>query len=153
MDYVRNFTFPSLDMNAANPEMPYVLAATPDVRGWFSTTDAPDVSIFRERVTRERIERLERDGGVCIVSTHLGKGFVQDGRVDPEVDATLTWLATRPGWFVPVSTLLDHLAAARPARRPLGPIARLRLELRYLMGKLHERFAEEQSPSTIGAEG
>ena len=153
VDYVRNFTFPSLDMNVANPEMPYALDATPDVRGWFSTTDAPDVSVFRARVDRPALERLERDGGVCIVSTHLGKGFVEEGRVDPAVDETLTWLATRPGWFVPVSTLLDHLAAARPSARPLGAAARLRLELRYLMGKLRERFADVQGAPKLGAGG
>jgi hypothetical protein len=139
-DYVRNFTFSDLDMLHCNPEMPYRLASTPFVPMWFSTTDAPDVVVFNRRVTREALERVERDGGVCIISTHLGKGFSADGRPDPEFEATLRWLATRPGWFVPVSTILDHMRAGGPNDRLLSPFAHLRLEFSFLLDQLKIRL-------------
>lgn len=139
VDYVRNFTFPGLDVLRQDRRMPYRLATTPCVAHWFSTTDAPNVEVWNQRVHRASLERLEADGGVCIVSTHLGKGFAPEGRLDPAVDATLTWLAERPGWYVPVSTLLDHLRAQRGAPT-LGGLALFGLELRYLLGQLRERM-------------
>jgi hypothetical protein len=138
-DYVRNFTFSGLDALELNPEMPYGLERTPYVRFWFSTTDAPDVEVFRQRVTREAVDRLEARGGVCIVSTHLGKGFSRDGRLDPEVDAIFSDLAARDGWFVPVSTILDHLRERGAGRVP-SRAALWRLELRYLADQLGDRL-------------
>lgn len=138
-DYVRNFTFSGLDALEANPEMPYGLESTPYVRFWFSTTDAPDAAAFRARLARPAVDRLEARGGVCIVSTHLGKGFARDGRLDPEIDAILSDMASRSGWFVPVSEILDHLrdrgAGGVPSRAALW-----RLELRYLLDQLGERW-------------
>jgi len=138
--YVRNFTFSDLDMTARNPGMPYSLPTTPFVRMWFSTTDAPDVSVFNRRVTRPALERLEAHGGVCIVSTHLGKGFAREGRVDPVFEQTLRWLATRPGWFVPVSTVLDHLCASGGGGRTLSRAALARLEVSYLLDQVAIRL-------------
>ncbi len=137
-DYVRNFTFSDLNMLECNPEMPYRVASTPRVRHWFSTTDVPDVNVFLRSVNRAALERLERAGGVCIISTHLGKGFVRDGQLEPAVDETLRYLADRPGWYVPVSTLLDHLSEVGGAPM-LSPIALFRLELRYLVDQVRRR--------------
>jgi len=137
-DYVRSFTFSGLDMRKHNPEMPYRLKSTPKVAHWFSTTDASNAAIFNKRVHSVSLERLERAGGVCIVSTHLGKGFATEGRLNPEFDTTLRYLAGRPGWYVPVSTLLDHIREQRGAPT-LGGIAVFRLELRYLAGQILER--------------
>jgi len=147
-EYLRNFTFSSLDMRACNPEMPYRLASTPEVGGWFSTSDVPDAAAFRRLVTRAGVDALEQRGGICILSTHLGKGFARAGRLDPVVDDVLEYVASRPGWFVPVSTLLDHLRAERLRARglraedgpPLDPWSLMRLELRFLAGQLTDRL-------------
>ncbi len=134
--FVRNFTFRDLNLLKSNPEMPYCNARTPYVHYWFSTLDAPEVRAFRRRITPDAIDRLEEEGGVCIVSTHLGKGFARDGRLDPDFDRTLRHIAEKPGWFVPVSTILEHLLehGAR-AGRELGALELLRLELRYLVDR------------------
>ncbi len=141
IQYVRNFTFRGLNLLRADPWTPYRLDATPEVGAWFSTSDAPDVEAFAKRVTRPALERLEDEGGVCIVSTHLGKGFVRDGRLDERVDAVLRWLAGRPGHFVPVSELLDGLAEQR-GRPTLGTGSLLTLESRYLLDRLAERLLD-----------
>ncbi len=133
--YVRNFTFSGLDMLKQNGEMPYRLDSTPWVDLWFSTTDAPDADTFVRRITRERLERLERDGGVCIVSTHLGKGYAPDGQVREDFESIMTWLSERPGWFVPVSEILDHLVG-RGAGDRLGRRRRAALEARYLVDQV-----------------
>ena len=138
--YVRNFTFERLDMRQVDPGMPYHLASAPWVKYWFSTTDAPDVHAFNRVLSPERIDRLAAAGGVCIVSTHFGKGFVKDGRVNPVTERLLRHLADKQGWFVPVSDILDRLVAAGRGRT-LTPGELLRLELRFLMDRIKQRRA------------
>lgn len=140
IQYVRNFTFDRLNTLAADPAMPYHVAGAPYVRHWFSTADAPDVNVFNRVVTRERIDQLEADGGVCILSTHFGKGFVKDGRVDPTTASLLRYMADKPGWFVPVSDVLDRLLGAGRGRT-LTRGAVLRLELRFLTERITRRRA------------
>jgi len=75
-------------------------------------------------------ERLEAEGGLCILYTHLGSpGFVtQDGAVNSEVRELLVALSKRNGWFKPVSTILDLLRGERV--RTLSPLEEVRLRLR-----------------------
>jgi|SRR6185436_2311428 len=140
IQYVRNFTFDRLNTLAADPAMPYHVAGAPYVRYWFSTADAPDVDVFNRVVTRERIDRLEAEGGVCILSTHFGKGFVKDGRVNATTASLLRYIADRPGWFVPVSDVLDRLLGAGRGRT-LTRREVVRLELRFLAERIKRRRA------------
>src|SRR5262245_45828277 len=134
--YVRNWTFPCLNMLEVNPEMPYRLTGTPYVNLWFSTADAPDVAAFVRLLNGESLDRLERAGGLCIISTHLGKGFARDGVLDPRVGAIFQELSGRPGWYVPVSEMLDYLVQAHDRGRTLGFWQMAMLETRYLAYKL-----------------
>jgi len=134
--YVRNWTFPCLDMLAVNPDMPYRAQDTPFVNLWFSTADAPDVEAFVRLLTREGLERLERAGGLCIISTHLGKGFARGGALDPRVRRLLEDLSRRPGWYVPVSQMLDYLVETQSRGRLLGAWRTAMLEAQYIAGKL-----------------
>ena len=109
--YWRNFTFDEVDLLRVCPDLPYHDPERPFVNQWFPATHAPDRRWFCEVLTPERIDRLERDGGVCIVYTHFGLDFVDDGRVDPQVAAILRDVARRDGWFAPVSAVLDHVRA------------------------------------------
>jgi hypothetical protein len=134
--FIRNFTFAVVDTETADPNGPYRLPSTPWANYWFSTSDAPDAAAFRELVTPERLDRLREAGGYCILSTHLGKGFVRDGAVDPVVAERLRYLSRmEDGWFVPVSQILEHLLA-RSGRETLSPLARLRLELRHALDRV-----------------
>jgi hypothetical protein len=56
--------------------------------------------------------KLERQRGVCILSTHFGKGFLRDGRLHPCTQELLEMLSELNGWFVPVSTALDFLRSS-----------------------------------------
>jgi hypothetical protein len=136
--YVRNFTFDRLNMLDVDRGMPYHLPGAPFVRYWFSTTDAPNVTAFNRVLSRARVDALEAAGGVCIVSTHFGKGFVKNGRVDPVTADLLRYLAGKAGWFVPVSELLDRLCAAGRGRA-LTRRQTLRLELSFLADRIRQR--------------
>ena len=54
--------------------------------------------------------QLEQEGGLAVVRTHFGKGFLRDGQVHPQIVELLTQLSRRQGWFPPVSTLLDYVS-------------------------------------------
>ncbi len=107
--YVRNLTFDEINLARVNPSMPYHDPTRPLVRRWFSATDAEDCEAFNHLLRPEQQERLEREGGFCIVATHLGKGYVRAGQVHPVARQRLESLARRAGWFPTVSGLLDWL--------------------------------------------
>lgn len=107
--YCRNFTYHTLNVLRLNPSMPYHDARRRSVPYWFSASDVGTVHEFRNRMTKKAIDRLRRQRGVCILSTHLGKGFCSAGSVDTGVEEILRYLAELPGWFVPANKILDHL--------------------------------------------
>ncbi len=119
--YVRNLTFSEINLCRINPSMPYHDPRRPLVRWWFSATDAEDVGEFNRLIGPASQERLEREGGICIVATHLGKGFASGGSVHPQTRLLLERLAERPGWFVPVGQLLDWLRTTRNGPGILSP--------------------------------
>lgn len=140
IEYVRGFTFAGLNVRRYDRHTPYHLPDTPYVRFWFSTADAPDVETFKQRVTTAALDELEAEGGICILSTHLGKGFARNGRLDPMIDEILRGLAERPGWFVPVAEILDYIRSERDSDVILSAAESRRLELRFCRFKLQERL-------------
>jgi hypothetical protein len=72
------------------------------------------------------------------MSTHLGKRFVRNGRVDPEVEDSLRYIASLPGWFRPVSEVLE-LLLARGSDEALSPLTQWNLEFRHLAGRVLDR--------------
>jgi hypothetical protein len=113
IQYVRNLTFGDINVLRVNPSMPYRDPSRPLVAWWFSASDAEDAEAFCRLISPARQDRLEREGGVCLVATHFGKGFAKDGRVVDEVRERLEMLAGRPGWFPTVGELLDWMRARR----------------------------------------
>jgi hypothetical protein len=67
--------------------------------------------------------------------THLAAGFSDHGRPHPRFRSLMERLSRLNGWFVPVSTLLDHL---RQTRGPhvISDRERRRLETRWLWEKV-----------------
>ena len=113
--YVRNLTFSDINLLRVNPSMPYRDPSRPLVSWWFSASDAEDAEAFCRLISPAHQERLQREGGVSIVATHFGKGFVSSGRVVDALRERLESLAARPGWFPTVGELLDWMRARQPA--------------------------------------
>ena len=111
--YARNLTFNHINTVSVNPSIPYRDAARPLAKWWFSSSDADDAAAFAELIRPESQERLERDGGVCIVATHFGKRFYDGERIHPLFEERIRMLSRRAGWFVPVGQLLDCLREQR----------------------------------------
>jgi hypothetical protein len=113
--YARNLTTNDINTARFNPTMPYRDSARPLIPWWFSASDAEGVEEFNELIHPRRQERLQREGGFCIVATHFGKDFVRRGVVNPVTRERLGQLSRRPGWFPTAGELLDWLRARREA--------------------------------------
>jgi hypothetical protein len=141
IDYVRNFTFDDINLDNINPSMPYRDPERPYVKKWFSSSEGGDVDSFCRTLEETNQDRLEREGGVCIMYTHFAKGFFKDGQLDQRFVQRMTRLAQRPGWFVPVSTLLDRLEAVRGAR-DIPPSELRAMERTWFFAKLRGKATE-----------
>lgn len=117
--YVRNLTFSSLNLLRINPSMPYADPRRPLVPAWFSTADADDVEAFVRRMTPDHVDELEAEGGLCILTTHFGKGYAPGGKLDARFHTVIEDLGRRGGWFVPVGPMLDWLAHRNGGIKPI----------------------------------
>jgi hypothetical protein len=134
--YCRNFVYSDINTLRMCPYMPYSDPLRPYVQQWFSATEGDKAPSFLRTLDDRNQDRLEEDRGACIMYTHFGHGYVQHGRLHPGFRRQMERLAKRGGWFVPVSTLLEHLAAAKKGPTILTDIQREHLEQRWLWEKL-----------------
>jgi hypothetical protein len=132
--FVRNFVFREINLDRMNPEMPYHDPRRPYVNGWFSSCEGGNVETFCQMISEANQDRLEEEGGVCIMYTHFASGFA-NGKPEPRFERLIRRMAKKNGWFVPVSTLLDHLANAR-GNSPTSTNKLVALERRWLGQKL-----------------
>jgi hypothetical protein len=133
--YVRNFVHRDVNTLGFCPHMPYHDPERPYVNHWFASTEGPNVDAFVGALSERNQDRLEAEGGACIMYTHFGSGFVRDGRVDPRFERLMTRLSDKRGWFVPVTTLLDFLLEAK-GRHEITDRERSALERRWLVHKI-----------------
>jgi hypothetical protein len=136
--YVRNFVYRDADTLAACPLMPYRDPAKPYVAAWFAASEGANPASFVRTIGEAAQDRLESDGGLCIMYTHLGAGFWRDGALDPEFERLMRRLAARDGWFAPVAEVLDHLRSVKGVA-DLGARERRELEWRWLRDKVRAR--------------
>ncbi len=133
--YFRNFVYREINTLKACPFQPYTDPERPYVRAWFCASEGTDCRSYVQTISEANLDRLEEEGGMCIMYTHYGKGFVENGKLDADFSRLTTRLSKKNGWFVPVTTLMDHLHSIHGTKiitsRELA-----RLESRWLMSKL-----------------
>jgi hypothetical protein len=133
--YVRNFVFPEINTLKACPWMPYHDPARPLVNMWYASTEGARAARFLATLSEANQDRLEEEGGACIMYSHFAYGFVENGKLNPRFRELMTRLARKNGWFVPVGTMLDFLRARRKSVM-ISPRDRRVLERRWLRHKL-----------------
>lgn len=140
--YVRSFVFSDLNSLALCPEIPYHDPSKSFVNFWFVSSNAGSLKRFLENFTIRKIDRLVDDGGLCIVYTHFAAGFAKNGELDIEFRKRMEYIATRNGWFVPVSDILDHLRSGEaPSNRIIPRKRLLKLETRWLRNQALSQFS------------
>jgi hypothetical protein len=133
--YCRNFVYTDVNTLAACPWMPYYDPLKPFVAAWYASSEGSNVDRFVATLSDANQDRLEAEGGACIMYAHFGHGFVENGRLHPEFARVMRRLSAKRGWFVPVSDLLDFLSATSGPTQ-LTADQRSALERRWLWQKL-----------------
>ncbi len=135
ISYCVNFSFHDINVFRINPLIPYYDKSKPYVNYWFHSSDGGYAGSFNELISKENVDRLQREGGVCFVYTHLASGFFKDGRLDPVFKERLKYLASLDGWFAPASEVLDHIRRNREGSDEITFRQRAYIELRWLYEK------------------
>jgi hypothetical protein len=139
VSYVRNFVFSDINTLRVCPFMPYYDPQRPFVRAWFAGTEGPDARTFVDMISEANQDRLEREGGACIMYTHLAKRFFYQDAFYPGFEYLMKRLSQKNGWFAPVSDLLDYLCQQNGGVHTITARQRSRLERRWLMHKARTR--------------
>ena len=133
--YVRNFVLGDINTLKACPVMPYHDPARPYVNYWFAASEGPRIESFNAMISEENQDRLVREGGACIMYTHLAAGFLEKGKINTRFKVLMERLSRMNGWFVPVHTLLDFILQTR-GNHSITQVERRDLERRWLWHKL-----------------
>ena len=115
--------------------MPYHDPDRQFVNYWFASSEGPDISSFNNCLSEQNQDRLEEEGGACIMYTHFANGFYEDGRINPRFQVLMERLSKKGGWFVPVTTLLDYIHQEKGHHNITNP-DRSRLERKWLAHKI-----------------
>ncbi|MCL0034155.1 hypothetical protein M1M94_01495 [Thermodesulfovibrionales bacterium] len=139
--YTRNFTFGDINTLRADPWFPYADKKKSKYSNfWFSSSDGADVAKFVDLLSPKNVDRLANEQGVCIVYTHFASGFVKDGVLDKGFASAIEYLASKNGWFVPASDILDHLLEAKGRNyKKLTVFRKAKTELKWFAEKLLRR--------------
>lgn len=107
---IRNRVFNGINTLKYDPKMPFIEKNKKYANYWFSSSDGHTVQEFNDLLSKSNIDKLRKEGGLCIVYTHFASGFVDiNGELDQTLKANLEYLSKQNGWFVPASTVLDYL--------------------------------------------
>lgn len=144
LSYIRAFAYQKLNCANITPGRPFADFSKQKNTLFFNTTDAPDVSAFNKIVTPSSIDTLRKQNGWSIISTHFGKGFYQDGKLNAEFKRNMEYLANQPGWFVPASQLLDYLKMELGGSR-MSSIDRFQMEQLHIMDRIKAKLFDPPS--------
>ena len=134
--YVRNFTCDALNTLRFCPEMPYHDANKPYVNFWFACSNASSPQYFRKNFSIPLVDRLIDEGGLCIVYAHFGIGFYRNGEIDSHFREVIEHVASKEGWFAPVSEILGFLRNDEDTTvRTISPFRLQKLELKWFKDK------------------
>ena len=133
--YVRNFVFSDINTLKCCPYMPYQDPEKPYVNYWFASSEGHNVNVFNKCLSNENQDRLEEEGGACIMYTHFADGFYQNGKLSEQFKIQMKRLSKKNGWFVPSSTLLEFLKKKNKTQI-ISNSQRRALEWKWLFDKL-----------------
>lgn len=135
IQYCRNFVYADINTLKMCPWMPYYDPLKPFVNAWYASAEGKGVAEFTQTIAEANQDRLEEEGGACIMYTHFGYRYVHNGRLHPRFKELMTRLARKNGWFVPVGKLLQYLESRRSDIAIAGS-QRFALERRWVWEKL-----------------
>jgi hypothetical protein len=133
--YVRSFVFPEINTLRSCNFFPYHDPDRPFVNFWYAGTEAANRELCLKALTEEKQDRLEEEGGLCILYTHFGHYYYENGVLAPRFKELMARLAKKNGWFAPAGTILDYLRE-KQGDHVITPVERSRMERAWLGEKL-----------------
>jgi len=133
--FFRNFVFHETNCLKCCPFMPYHDPLRPYVNYWFASCNGNRVNDFTRFLSEANQDRLEEEGGACIMYAHFARGFQENGRLQPRFRQLIERLAQKRGWFVPVATVMEYLLRVQ-GHHDITDDERKWLERRWLREKL-----------------
>ena len=136
IDYVRNFITGDINTLKTYHSMPYYDPERPFVKQWFSSSEGPNVHSFIRAISEANQDRLEAEGGACIMYTHFAAGFQDtNGDLNRRFRDLVKRLASKNGWFAPVATFLDYVRQQR-GEHVIDSTERARMEREWIKHKI-----------------
>lgn len=135
LKYYRNFVYSEINTLKMCPMMPYVDPKRPYVNYWYASAEGANINSFNTTLTEANQDKLEQEGGACIMYTHFANDFTEGNRLNPRFEALMKRLSSKNGWFVPVTTLLDYLLQHN-GQHVITENERQQLEVRWLITKI-----------------
>ncbi len=110
--YIRNRVFNGVNTLKYDPKMPFKEKNKPYSNYWFSSSDGHTIEEFNDLISKENIDKLKQQKGLCIVYTHFASDFVNSkGELNQTFKNRIDYLSKQNGWFAPASEILDYLTA------------------------------------------
>lgn len=139
ISYMRAFAYRRLNGDHIPPGTLFADPLKRPAPLFFNSAEAPDIHAFNKLVNTASIDRLRKQRGWAIVSTHFGKGFFSNKKLNLDFAMTMRHLAEQPGWYVPVSQVLDYLKVVRGVCT-LSSSQRLHMEVAHIWDRLTTRM-------------
>ena len=145
--YSRNYEIDNINTYKRNKYMPYKDKIYDEFCNyWYSSTFAPNQWMFNHMVTKKSIDKLEREGGVCILYTHLGY-YYKNGKVDQGFKEMISYIGKKEtGLFLPVSDVLDILNEQKEKikiKKYLPLVKKFQLEFNSLKTRIKYRYVKK----------
>ena len=112
--FIRNRVFNGINTLKYDPRMPFKEKHKEYTNYWFSSSDGHTVEEFNDLISKSNINKLKRQGGLCIVYTHFASGFIDsNGKLNERFKDNIEYLSIQNGWFVPASEILEYLLSQK----------------------------------------
>ena len=95
-------------------------------------------------MTKENIDKLEKEGGLCIIYTHFASNFVDNkGNLNSDFVKSIEYIASKKGWFAPASEVLDYLLQQKEQENKSHYASKLylyRLDFKWMMDRVIKKI-------------
>jgi len=135
VDFIRNLTFNEINLFNITKSVLHKRKGTKYVNHWFISSEAPNHDSFVNILSKENLDLLEKQNGLCIIYTHFGNKFVANGKLKESFKDVIDDLSKRNGWFVPANNIFKYLQEKHMVKT-LSYFEELKLSYRWLLWKI-----------------
>lgn len=143
--YIRNRVYGELNLLKRDKHTPY-REKEKDLYSnyWFSSSDAMTADMFVKLLSKDNIDRLERENGCAIIYTHFGYGFVdKNNQLREDVRRAIEYAAEKDGWFAPASEILDFMLENKAESEYITKAANVMLDIKWIAERVYRRLVNK----------